>query len=158
MRIDNNTKLKDMSMFINFIDNADEIKAAALKVYGDYSELTISEFIELSELRMEYEDITLYRYYWLLGFKDFVDSFLKAVDNMTVPQSVDERNAAAKCLPVTLAESMLIFTREYFGLHSFEDAGKITLGEYLMARKDAYNTQVFQRSYDNIIMKKSKVK
>ena len=44
---------------------------------------------------------------------------------------------------------MLVFVREYFGLPSFFEAGKRTIGEYLTARKDKYNEQRIRKNIED---------
>lgn len=41
--------------------------------------------------------------------------------------------------PMTMAEGLLVFARRYFGCRSFSEAERLTLGEWLMAKKDDYN-------------------
>ena len=68
--------------------------------------------------------------------------------------ALKELAASKNCYPTEFAESMLIFSRSYFGLHSFKEATHITLGDFILAKKDSYNSTVFQKTYSNIIMKK----
>ena len=49
-------------------------------------------------------------------------------------------------MPMTFSESLLIFAQNFFGLKSFKEAEKITLGEIIIAKKADYNKSVFQRN------------
>ena len=46
--------------------------------------------------------------------------------------------------------------RAYFGLHSFYEAGKRTMGEYLTARKDEYNKGMVQYNFEQAQKEKFK--
>ena len=62
--------------------------------------------------------------------------------------------AASVCYPVEFGESLLLFSREYFQLHSFKEASNINLADLLIAKKDAYNKAAFERAYTANITKK----
>jgi hypothetical protein len=53
-------------------------------------------------------------------------------------------------LPVEWQEGMLVFVRAYFGLKSFGEAENVTIGDYLLAKKDEYNSTIFQRNMAKI--------
>ena len=53
-------------------------------------------------------------------------------------------------LKISWDEAILVFVRDYFGLHSFKDAERITMGEILIAKRATYNREKFQRKLAKI--------
>lgn len=127
-----------------------EIKAAAERKYGSPYELTIDEFFGVMSgdfsLLGDATKPTVLQEYWAKRFVEFCDEFAKTCERLTIKDADDERMSAG-CVPMTAQERMLTFTREYFGLPSFFEAGKRTIGEYLTARKDRYNAARMQKNF-----------
>lgn len=98
--------------------------------------------------------MTAFDYFTRLAFIEFVDTFIKQTEQYKVPQDSKEQQAMAACVNVSGLEAMLVFARSYFQLASFEQAERITLGEFLIARRDAYNTAIYQRKYMQLNSKK----
>ena len=86
----------------------------------------------------------------------FLQEFARACEELTLPATEEQRSATQGTKAMTPLESMLVFTRDYFGLPSFFEAGKRTIGEYLTAKKASYNEALIQRNYQNIQMRKLK--
>lgn len=145
-------------------DSKKRLQVQACKMYGEYMALRIGDFIACTRGDFSHIDctdderLTAGQYVWLIGFSEFCEDFLRKLKNLTPPMSETERQASAKCLKTTLAESMLVESRRYFGLHSFSDAENITLGEYLIARKDTYNGKVFAMAQQAIIKQRQKTR
>lgn len=121
-------------------------------------EMKLKRFFELINEEyyktINYNEITVFEYYWILGFKDFIEEFIKILKNFEIKETPEENQAGKFCYESTFQESILIFTRNYFNLPSFEAVGELSLGEYLIARKDNYNKIMFEKSYNKIIMTK----
>lgn len=83
---------------------------------------------------------------WVERFAPFVEEFIKVCEALKPPQAPDEVTKVAGLKPCTFEEAALLFSREYFGLHSFTDAAKTTLGDYVIARKDTYNKALQTRA------------
>lgn len=96
--------------------------------------------------------------YVLRAFSSFVEEFIKVVENVTPKPTSDEIRAQKTCLKVSVAEGILLFVREYFGLHSFGEAESLPLSDYLIAKKDNYNKVMAQREYAKIQNEKIKSK
>jgi hypothetical protein len=163
MRITEDTLYTDFVPYEDFISEEDKlhIAAAAVELYGDYNSLTIEKFAELTQLTPEQamaEYNTVFKVYWLLGFKDFVEQFSKTISNFSLKPTPMEASASSVCFEVTMLESMLVFSRDYFGLKSFSEAAKTTLGDYLIARKADYNSKAFERRFSELQMQKIKQK
>lgn len=126
-----------------------ELKDAAEAQYRNCYNLTIDEFFgiiggDLSILG-EMKEPSVLQVYWLNRFADFCEEFTKACSSLSVKDPEREKLQNG-CVAMQPQEAMLVFTRDYFGLPSFFEAGKRTLGEYLTARKDRYNEAVVRRN------------
>lgn len=164
MIINERTKYKDFEQAEKYAtqDSLQQIKGAAEKHFKNCYELTIDEFFGVLggdySLLGNLKNPTILQVYWLKRFKDFVDEFSKACERLTIQPTPDEQQCKNGCVKVTPQEAMLIFTREYFGLPSFYEAGKRTIGEYLTARKDRYNEARQHRNYEELQKRKLKLK
>lgn len=159
IKVDKNTKYADFQFYDDYILNSsrEELTAASIEEMGDYYDIKIGDFIQLmhlTEADIEQRFDTVFAVYWLRGFKDFLEDFVKTVNNLTVKQTAKEAAASDVCYDVDFDEGMLVFTRSYFGLHSFKEAEEITIGEFIMAKKDAYNSTMFERKLSDITMSK----
>lgn len=92
------------------------------------------------------ESMTVFEYYTLQGLPDFIKTYIERLQRLTPELTADERIGSAMCLPVTAAEGLLLYAREYFGLHSFAEAESIRLSDILIAKKDSYNALMRQRA------------
>lgn len=147
-------------------DAREQIKSAALERYGSYHELTIGRFSEcldgdFSRAVGEYHtgriDGTWLQVYWMRGFIDFAKEYTETLKKLSPAMDADEERAASGLLDTTLIESILVFARNYFGMHSFsETENKITLGEILIAKKAVYNETTFRKKLANIQLAKAK--
>lgn len=139
-----------------------EIMRAAEQQFKGCYDLTIDEFFGITdgnyELLGDLSDPSVLQVYWIKRFEQFCEEFAQACERMRIEPTTEEKAAQVGCLAMTPQESMLVFTREYFVLHSFFEAGQRTIGEYLTARKDRYNAQRTQRNYNEQQKKKLKNK
>lgn len=161
MQITIDTRYSDFYRYEPYLseESKEALKKAALDAYGQYTDLTIERFSHLTsldrdEVAKEYD--TVFKVYWLIGFKDFVEEFSKTLTNLTLKPTPMEASASSVCYPSTMIESMLVFSRSYFGLKSFAEAGQVTLGDYLIARKDDYNSKAFERRINELNAQKIK--
>lgn len=126
------------------------------------NELTIEQFFGIVdgnyEILGDVSDPTVLQAFWIKRFAEYCEQFGKACERMTLKSQEDETKLQSGCVQLSPLESMLIFTRAYFGLRSFDEAAQRTLGEYLTARKDRYNAACVQRNYENIQRQKLKKK
>ena len=93
---------------------------------------------------------TVLQVYWKKLFEKFVEEFAGAMKAMTLTQTAEEIQAAEGLLKISWDEAILVFVRDYFGLHSFKDAERITMGEILIAKRAVYNREKFQRKLAKI--------
>jgi hypothetical protein len=69
---------------------------------------------------------------------------------MQVQQTIDEKKAAKGLLQTDWAENMLVFLQDFFGLRSFKEAEKITVGEILIAKRARFNEDTYRRNLARI--------
>ena len=93
---------------------------------------------------------TVLQVYWKKRFEKFVEEFAATLKAMTLTQTAEEIQAAEGLLKISWDEAILVFVRDYFGLHSFKDAERITMGEILIAKRVTYNREKFQRKLAKI--------
>ena len=111
---------------------------------------------DFSEVIPDMQHLTVAQWLWLQSFPEWLGSFCKACENLSVPQTPDMQTAAGRCLKVDWQEGLLIFARRYFGLKSFTEAEGVLVGDFLMARKDEYNNAMFERAMGDIQRKRLK--
>lgn len=156
------TKYEDFKDYEDVM--TDESRARLIKSaqqqFKEYGRLAIAEFWGLQagdySLLGDTTDPTVLQYFWLKGFAEFLDAFAKACTALKIEPTTEQKQAENGTQQMTPEESMIIFVRGYFGLGSFSAAGEITINEYLLARKDAYNTAKIRRNFEQLQMTKLK--
>lgn len=157
MKITSNTLYADFAQYEDVL--TEESKADLLRAADQYYKpchmLTLDEFwgltagnYELIGLTSE-EQATVFQYYWVQRFKSFVEEFAKSCERLSMKDK-DSDAISKGCVKIQPQENMLIFAREYFGLSSFVEAGKVTIGEYILARKDRYNTWLMKKNSEQL--------
>lgn len=126
----------------------------AAKIRDPYT-LTLAEFFACCEgdfacVIKDKNNPTTGEGLWLEMFRDFLKDFGKILERLVIPQTPEQKQASANCLPVEWQEGMLVFVRAYFGLKSFGEAENVTIGDFLLAKKDEYNSTIFQRNMAKI--------
>lgn len=154
--VTNETKFAEIGPFLEYFkeDTREELKRAAQVRYGDPAGMTVGEFIAISHgdfslidlFDKNDPDMTALQYFWLESFKDMAEQMKKALDVLKPPQPDGAAQFSQACRPMNMEESMLLFCREYFQLHSFNEARDIYLSDFLLAKKDRYNVAVFEKS------------
>lgn len=159
MKIDVNTPYASIAEIDRYDLLSDESKKeladAAVKIYGSHWSMTINDLAavmngDLSRLGCDMSNPTVLQVFWMKGFKKFIDDFTKALENLSVPMDADERRASAGLPPVSFIEGLLIFAKNYFRHHSFEQAGKTILSDILIAKKDEYRNTMQRKKWQNI--------
>lgn len=79
-----------------------------------------------------------------LAMKNF-STFLESTIPPTTPE---QRAAAVGTLEMSLEEAVLLTCKEFYGLHNLEDAQKLTVYEYMIARKSIYNERLVSYNID----------
>ena len=121
---------------------------------GTFCEMCRGDFSHYGITRDK--NITVLGYYFIQAFSGFVDEFLRLSKNLTPPATIAQSRAESACMPLAIDEGLLIFTRNYFGLPSFDEAAHRTLAEWLLAKRDTYNMIVSQRAFASSMAAPSK--
>ena len=163
MQITSNTPYAQLQPIESVLteESVQELKAAAEAHFKPCYTLTIDEFFGIINgdfsLLGDMTEPSVLQVYWAKRFADFCEEFSKACERMNFKDPTQE-HLHEGCVKIEPQEAMLIFTREYFGLPSFFDAGQRTIGEYLTARKDRYNEAVVRRNHEAEQKRKLKVR
>ena len=148
--------------YLLLLDNADKESWSRLvqdaeKVYGSPWALTLRDFFALAGGDLSYIGTTkdslnasVRQYVWYKEFKDCVEQVTHLLNKLRVPQSAEAQMASGRCLKMTGQEAAFVFVRKYFGLKSFEQAENVSLADYIIAKKDAYNSAMFQYAMNEI--------
>lgn len=147
-------------------EDKERVREAAEARYGAFSGLSIGVWADCmdghfaSAIGNKRGDVkgTWLQVYWVKGFVEFAKQFPVMLANLSPKMDADEERAAADLMQSTLVESVLVFARSYFGLHSFREAERITLGDVLIAKKAAYNETMFQKRLAKIQIQNAKNK
>lgn len=97
---------------------------------------------------------TVFDRYREAAFCEWLNEFVSVVNGLTLKPTPQQMRQASGCKPVTFEESVYYFTRSYFGLQCFNAVRDLTVGDYIMAKKDDYNKAVIDRNISNSLKKK----
>lgn len=165
MRITNKTKYTDFEPVEKYIDEETtaSLKKAAERAYKSMYELTFAQFLQACSGYFDgvigkAQNPTVLQVYWRKRFAEFQVEFNNTLKATNVPLTPKQQRASEGLPKQTFAESMLVFIRQYFGLHSFKEAEQITMGEIIIARKDAYRSAMFERKMAAIEMNEIKTR
>ena len=167
-------KLSPEDKYINHIvllnnmddDSKARLQADANEHLGDPWQLTLSEFFSLSEGDLSHIGLTketslnasIRQYIWMQEFSDVVQSVVATLKRLQVPQSDEAKQAAQFCLKTETNEAAIVFARRYFGLKTFAEAWNVTISDFIIAKKDEFNTLMFQHAMNEIQRAKFKKK
>lgn len=168
MKISSSTKYEEFARVEKYVRPSDKeaIKAAAERKYGAMADLAFGMYWSIcngdekavKSVLGEMKSPSVLQVYWLQRVREYTNEFTDTLKALQVPQTAHEMQASEGMKKSTFAESILVFVRAYFGLQSFRDAEQITLGEIIIAKKDAYNTAMFQRRLSKIQLNEIKRK
>lgn len=164
MEININAKYSRYADILPFVtdESRKELIAKVIEKRNPYT-LTLADFFacvkgDFSCVVTDVDQPTTADVLWVENFVTFIEEFAAVLKRLSIPQTAEQKQAQKNCLPVDWQEGMLVFARKYFGLHNFADAEKITIGDFLIAKKDDYNTAIFERNLHKIQTQKLKQK
>lgn len=145
---------------VNLEDRAKITKAAIADKFGDngFYMLDIGTF--LACVHGDFDGLfsngglSVFDIYRIKAFPDWLKEFTEALERLTLKPTAKQLQSQQGCEKVTFDESVFIFCRQYFGLHSFDDVLRLTVSDYLMAKKDDFNRQLIERNTANQMLKK----
>ena len=161
---DRRTKLRKMQrkllLFPDLLDKSKEkITDIVPRETFDFFSMTVAEFLRLQENELpktvnkllKKRSFTFYEYIKILNtFEQGAKSFQQILEDTTIEQTSEERAANAGLIDISPEESMLTFLIDFYKLKSMEEAQKVSLYEYITARKISYNNAKFQKNMINI--------
>lgn len=165
MRITDKTKYRDFLPAEPFLksEGIESIKKAAEARYGAIIDLEFGSFYncvngDYTEILGDAKSPTVLQVYWARRFKEFTEEFARMLKKLEIKQTADEKRAATGLLKTDWGEGMLVFLQQFFGLRSFREAEKITIGEILIAKRTVYNREMYQRKIADIRISKMRLK
>lgn len=166
LRLNEHITFDAAAVLDNMTDESRErVRAAVLQQYGRFEDIRLVDFIAFANGDFtpygidtnKPEEMTVAQYVWLSEFRKFVDLFNKINSGLAVPETADAKKARKGQKPMTFAEYLLVFCREYFGFKTFDEAAeKLTVSDYLVAAKDRYNAGIFR--YNMAMIEREKAK
>lgn len=158
MIVTSKTKYADFKDMEKYIDDEGiaNLKKAAEMEYVNMYDLTFAQFLQACEdastIIGNDDDETVLQVYWKKRFEEFQTEFADRIKSTNVPPTKEQAMASRDLPKQTFAEGILVFCLQYFHLHNFREAEQLTLGDIIIARKDAYNTTMMQRRISAIQM------
>lgn len=73
------------------------------------------------------------------GLVEAVGRFAGYLKRTTPPQTAEQKRLRNGLLEVTAEEAVLLTCKDFYGLHGLEEAQRLTVYEYMIARKAVYN-------------------
>lgn len=166
LRLNEHITFDAAAVLDNMTDESRErVRAAVLQQYGRFEDIRLVDFIAFSNGDFtpygidanKPEEMTVAQYVWLYEFRKFVDLFNKINSGLSIPDTADTRKAKIGQKSMSFAEYLLVFCRDYFGFHTFDEAAeRLTVSDYLTAAKDRYNDAIFKRNMARIEQEKLK--
>lgn len=160
MKFDLNEKWSKYTDVLRFVEkkSREDLQRGAEELRPMW-ELTLADFFACCDGDFSCvleNDPKLWQVLWVESFSNFVTNFTDVCKRLTIEPTQEQKQASQGCLPVEWQEGILIFARSYFGLHSFKDAERLTLADFILAKKHDYNTQLAERNMQKIQLKKLK--
>ena len=97
---------------------------------------------------------TVFDHYRVAAFCEWLKEFVAVVNGLTLKPTPKQKMQANGCKSLTFEESVYYFVRSYFGLPNFNAVRDLTVGDYIMAKKDDFNKAVVDRNISNSLMNK----
>lgn len=155
LKIDRHTKWIDFAAMEHCISAEDTQRIMEKAVTAKYGEngfymLTIKELLdgmhgEFAEL-YEDEGKTVFDIYRVRAFSAWLRDFVALVDSFSLKPTAKQIRYANGCVEMSFDESVYVFLREYFNLPCFDDVLGLTVGDYLLAKKDNFNRMTIERN------------
>lgn len=166
MKINKDTKYSELRFVEPYLEEDETLRiedAAVQTRFGKdgFYAMTLGDFFAImggdtETLTKGMGDDTVFAVYLGRAFDAFVDFFIERLKSLTLPPTPESMRTSQGCLDVGFDESVYVFCREYFNLHTFADVEALKVADYIMARKDAYNRAVVERNMAASIKKGAK--
>ena len=160
LKVDRHSKYSDFAVFEPVLAEgmAEKIEAAAVRDrYGKdrFFSMTLGDLFDVLSGNPEPlagdEPDTVFAVYRVRAFQRFIgngedNGFIAKLKALTLPPTEDTIKAAQGCLDYNFDESVYVFCRHYFNLHTFADVDGLKIADLIMAKKDAYNQGIVDRN------------
>jgi len=168
MKINHKSKLSKFLPFVDLLTKESEqkLKDAAVRFYlkDGFWSITLGAFLQAANgnfdvffaKKFKVEKATVFQYYLIAAFKDFVDEFSNVMSNLSLKPTIDEAQASSNLTKVEFSEGFLVYAMKTFGYKSSKEAEECILIDFLMRKKDDFNNQLFQRNIAAIHERKYK--
>jgi len=164
LKIDEKTKWDEIYLLLTE-DDFKELQKKVTEIFPfNFYQITIGDLAQMSCYPPKFpnienydkENLTVFDYFKIKNANDFIIEFTKDLKIYELSKTVEENNANSNLPDFTLIEVMLCFTQNYFKLQNFGEAEKITLLEYLLARKNDYTQKLYEKNLTNEFTRKSR--
>ena len=147
--VDLNQKWREVAYFYTM--NPDAMAVLLQKVSGracgfDFFALSCGDLCLLMDNRFpeswseKYKDITVKDWCKLVNsVKDGINGFAAFLEKTTPPTTQEQRMAQSGLMNTTAEEMILLTMKDFYNLHGLEEAQKMTIYEFYVARKAIYN-------------------
>ena len=165
MKIDRDTPYASVSAALEYLTEESDkaLMTKAAEVYGTLEEMNVEQFSDLIANHLDrflgegWEDNpTALQVWWVKYMKGAVERYIKTLENLSIPETAEEKRAADGLPSVSIIEGLLVFAQSFFGLRSFRAASHTTLGDIIIAKKAEYRRGMMQRKLDAIQAEKFK--
>lgn len=135
--------------FENYPDAMEQLRSHFGKSDFDFNLLSVRSMIEAAngivptEFKERFCNMTVKSFCEAYnGLMDGLDDFLLFLENTQPPQTIGQKRMLRGILKGNLEEAVLMTMKNCFALHDLDAATKLTVYEYKMARREAYNDAV----------------
>lgn len=155
LKIDRHTILTEFAPFEKHVSESEmeRLKKAAVDdKFGEagFYAMTIGDLTSVvaGDLRPLYDSggRTVFDAMRVKAFEAFIDEFVGILNGLTVPPTVESIKASMGTKKHDFSEGLYVFCCNYFGLHSFAEADRLKVSEYVLARKDDFNRCMVERN------------
>ena len=163
MKIDKYTLYRDFVAVEPYIEapKLEELRQAAVRdkfgKVGFYG-LTLGGLLDAmngdNDALFDCNGDTVFDHYRVAAFCVWLNEFISVVNGLTLKPTAKQIAQSSGCKQMTFEESVYYFVRSYFGLPNFNAVRELTVGDYIMAKKDDYNKAVVDRNISNSLMNK----
>lgn len=163
MKIDKYTLYRDFAAVEPYVEapKLEELRRAAVAdkfgMEGFYS-LTLGGLLD--GMRGDFDALidcagdTVFDHYRVAAFCEWLKEFISVVNGLTLKPTAKQIAQSSGCKSLTFEESVYYFVRSYFNLPNFDSVRELTVGDYIMAKKDDFNKAVIDRNISNSLMNK----
>ena len=155
MKIDRHTLNEDLAPLLSIVTEEDMgrvRKAAVRDKYGDagFYGMTVGDFTTVlsGDVRplLQSGGRTVFDTCRVEAFMEWVDELSDTLKRLTPPPTAESVKLNAGTIPSEFVESVYLFCRSYFNLGSFEQADRLKVSEFVLAKKEDFNHAVVDRN------------